>query len=444
MKNCNKQNEKIELVDEKTLVIGVDVGSYDEYARAFTNRKIELSKKPLRFHNTAEGFKTFKSWAVNIMKANGLEKIIVGMEPTSIYWEALATYCNDNGMILVHVNPAAVHKSKELDDNDPSKNDMTELKYFDALKDRKSFTTQEILDSFRKGGFTLSDASFYKQLSKMVKEEKLIRVGSGIYCFRDKDIKQYEHEYSDLAVEVADLIRDQFPLVNFSVMELNQLNDFVNHQIAHNTLFVSVEADVMEFVFEALRDRYFWKVFINPPKEIYHQYWSDNMIIINKLVTEAPRYSDVSTLLNVFTDFKKIRPTYEKISKSEVAYRGIDCTSTECLWDTFNTAMCIAGRGKVNDEEYSLYVRGIRELRDHIYFENYTPEIAAERAPEIMYMVLCLLTDTEFIHVENSSDFINEKLENERLLVLHYLRKVKPEAYAYVVKTDRLLTKILQ
>ena len=133
MKNCNKQNEKIELVDEKTLVIGVDIGSYDEYARAFTCRKQELSKKPLHFYNTAEGFKTFKDWAVNIMKANGLEKIIVGMEPTSIYWEALATYCKDNGMILVHVNPAAVHKSKELDDNDPSKNDREDPKVIAGL-----------------------------------------------------------------------------------------------------------------------------------------------------------------------------------------------------------------------------------------------------------------------------------------------------------------------
>ena len=133
MKNCNKQNEKIELVDEKTLVIGVDVGSYDEYARAFTCRKQELSKKPLHFHNTAEGFKTFKYWAVNIMKTNGLEKIIVGMEPTSIYWEALATYCKDNGMILVHVNPAAVHKSMELDDNDPSKNDRKDPKVIAGL-----------------------------------------------------------------------------------------------------------------------------------------------------------------------------------------------------------------------------------------------------------------------------------------------------------------------
>ena len=50
MKNCNKQNEKIELVDEKTFVIGVDIGSYDEYARAFTCRKQELSKKPSLWH----------------------------------------------------------------------------------------------------------------------------------------------------------------------------------------------------------------------------------------------------------------------------------------------------------------------------------------------------------------------------------------------------------
>ncbi len=44
MNNCNKQNEKIELIDEKTLIVGVDIGSNDEYARLFTWRKIELSK----------------------------------------------------------------------------------------------------------------------------------------------------------------------------------------------------------------------------------------------------------------------------------------------------------------------------------------------------------------------------------------------------------------
>ena len=123
MNNCNKQNEKIELIDEKTLIVGVDIGSNDEYARLFTWRKIELSKKAFHFTNDITGFESFHAWVVKVMKSNNMNKVIFGMEPTSIYWEPLATYCKNNGMIVVHVNPAAVKKSKELDDNDPSKND---------------------------------------------------------------------------------------------------------------------------------------------------------------------------------------------------------------------------------------------------------------------------------------------------------------------------------
>ena len=46
------------------------------------------------------------------------------MEPTGHYWFNLGKFVQNSGMILAHVNPAAVKKSKELDDNDPSK--MTE------------------------------------------------------------------------------------------------------------------------------------------------------------------------------------------------------------------------------------------------------------------------------------------------------------------------------
>lgn len=115
-----------------------------------------------------------------------------------------------------------------------------------------------------------------------------------IYCFREKDVRPYEHEYSNLATEVAALLQEQYPLLDFSIMELIQLNDFVNHQIAHNTLFLSVEADIMEFVFDTIKERYFGKVFINPTPKVYHQYWSDNMIVVNKLTTEAPKSSAVS------------------------------------------------------------------------------------------------------------------------------------------------------
>lgn len=205
MKNCNKQNEKIELVDEKTLVIGVDVGSYDEYARAFTCRKQELSKKPLHFHNTAEGFKTFKYWAVNIMKTNGLEKIIVGMEPTSIYWEALATYCKDNGMILVHVNPAAVHKSKELDDNDPSKNDRKDPKVIADLVTDGRYS------------FPYMPEEEYAQLRELSNlrirtQESLTQCKNRLARWYSRYFPEFKEAYKNVVSKTAMIIMDMYPL----------------------------------------------------------------------------------------------------------------------------------------------------------------------------------------------------------------------------------------
>ena len=184
---------------------------------------------------------------------------------------------------------------------------------------------------------------------------------------------------------------------------------------------------------------------------------SANSILADKLTAFAPhttgiplnigkdmevmkQFYDVSSLLDVFTDFKQIVPTYEQIALAEIAYRGIEKSTTDCLWDTFDTALCIASRGKVNKEEYPLYVKGIRDLRGHIYAENYSPEIAAGRATKVMYMAACLLTNTEFQAVEEYNEFLGMKITQEKLASLRYLRKANPEAYAYVVKTDELIS----
>ena len=50
------QNEKINQVCEKNLIVGIDVGSEKHYARAFDWRGVELSKKAYSFRNDAEGF----------------------------------------------------------------------------------------------------------------------------------------------------------------------------------------------------------------------------------------------------------------------------------------------------------------------------------------------------------------------------------------------------
>jgi transposase len=107
-------NEKITQVTEKTLIVGVDIGSEFHYARAFNWRGIGLSKKVFGFSNVKEGFEDFISWIQELANKNGMTKIIPGMEPTGQYWLNLGKYLQDNGIKPVTVNPYMLNRLKNL------------------------------------------------------------------------------------------------------------------------------------------------------------------------------------------------------------------------------------------------------------------------------------------------------------------------------------------
>lgn len=121
------QNEKISQIKFSTLVVGIDVAKETHYARAFDFRGIELSKL-LKFSNTAEGFQRLEEWMQNICKQHSKTDIIVGFEPTGHYWFNLGDYLKDKGHKLAIVNPFHVKRTKELDDNSPTKNDRKDPK----------------------------------------------------------------------------------------------------------------------------------------------------------------------------------------------------------------------------------------------------------------------------------------------------------------------------
>ena len=121
------QNEKIMSITENTLVVGIDIAKQFQYARAFDYRGIELSKVK-SFENTADGFKSFHEWLKLVAKENKKDNIIVGLEPTGHYWFTLGNFLKELGIKLVLVNPFHVKRSKELDDNSQTKNDLKDPK----------------------------------------------------------------------------------------------------------------------------------------------------------------------------------------------------------------------------------------------------------------------------------------------------------------------------
>lgn len=122
------QNQKISQVTETTLIVGVDIGSETNFARAFNWRGQELSKKVFRFNNSQEGFQSFLAYINTYTTIASAQQIIVGCEPTGHYWFNLAHYLEENNIKLALVNPYHVKQIKELDDNSPKKTDLKDPK----------------------------------------------------------------------------------------------------------------------------------------------------------------------------------------------------------------------------------------------------------------------------------------------------------------------------
>jgi Transposase and inactivated derivatives len=90
--------------------------------------KFKLLSKLLKFSNTAEGFQKLEEWMQHICKQHSKTEIIVGFEPTGHYWFTLGDYLKNQGHKLAIVNPFHVKRTKELDDNSPTKNDRKDPK----------------------------------------------------------------------------------------------------------------------------------------------------------------------------------------------------------------------------------------------------------------------------------------------------------------------------
>lgn len=126
------QNQRLMQITENTLIIGVDIAKRKHVARAIDDRGRDLVKR-LVFENTLPGFKDLLTWVETLKHVERRSDVIIGMEPTGHYWLNLAYYLQDLGFKVVVVNPSKVKRSKELDDDSPTKNDTKDAKVIAQL-----------------------------------------------------------------------------------------------------------------------------------------------------------------------------------------------------------------------------------------------------------------------------------------------------------------------
>ena len=139
------QNQKISQITPSTLIIGIDIAKDKHVARAQDDRGIEFGKR-LVFENRIHGFETLLEWVEKHRKENEKTHVIFGVEPTGHYWLNLAYFLTAKDFDFVLVNPMHVKKSKELDDNSPTKNDTKDARVIAQLIKDGRYSVPNLLE----------------------------------------------------------------------------------------------------------------------------------------------------------------------------------------------------------------------------------------------------------------------------------------------------------
>lgn len=104
--------------------------------------------------------------------------------------------------------------------------------------------------------------------------------------------KNYIYPHSKEYLSLEQSITESYPLIDFQMWELIQMNDFVNHQIAKNVIFVEVENMLVDTVYEMLHEIHPYAMFQPNENIFYKQRGPETDIVVQKLLTEAPSSSE--------------------------------------------------------------------------------------------------------------------------------------------------------
>lgn len=157
------------------------------------------------------------------------------------------------------------------------------------IDDRTTYCHRELMEKLRMLKAGLSENSYHWAISALVRNGTLTRLGYDLYSLPSNPPKEeYAPAYSDIAKELIRLISEKYPHVQFTVFETVLMNEFLNHLVAQNTVFIQVKKESSIYVFRSLQEQRIQNVMYKPDKIDFDLYWSKDCIIVTDMVSEAP------------------------------------------------------------------------------------------------------------------------------------------------------------
>lgn len=160
-------------------------------------------------------------------------------------------------------------------------------------------------------------------------QNRLFRVGYDEYTTSEQHVlPEYHPFYTEDVQKVKSLLEEKYPELSFVMFESVALNEFLNHQIAQNTIYVQVEKDLSMYIFDILKQELGIMVLYKPNGTEFSRYWTHGCVVVLDLISQAPmsliqphEITVEKMLVDIIAD-KSIKATYSPAELPDI-FRNI-------------------------------------------------------------------------------------------------------------------------
>ena len=190
-----------------------------------------------------------------------------------------------------------------------------------AFLDKPIFTRNDFSNYIREHNQTLKDNSVGWLLYTLCRKNVIQRIAHNSYQLYTgvSPFADYSANISDDAATVLRILKQRFPLLTFIVWETRAYNEFANHMLARNIIFVEVEKPLGESVFNELREQEAYSVLFKPNEKEISLYSGDVTVAVLPLTSESPINGYCVRLEKMLVDLFANKLLDILISKSDFA-----------------------------------------------------------------------------------------------------------------------------
>ncbi len=193
------------------------------------------------------------------------------------------------------------------------------------LAEDQVYSHRALMEHLRRDYPALPDSSLRWAIDGMIKGGFLKKRGYDEYIVGNSpELPEYQPVYSNAAQKLIDWLSEAYPYVSFTLFETVLMNDFLNHLVAQNTIFIQAEKESGIFLFRFLQEQRYADLLYKPSKKDFSLYWARDCVVVTDLISEAPIREDAphsicleKLLVDMIAD-RLISTTYSKAEYADV------------------------------------------------------------------------------------------------------------------------------